>query len=365
MITITERSSEAVESSLGILLHAPRDKPTLVGAMASEILRAMIFGTALAQKNASGARTIHTTRLMASARRAIDLVWPGSSGDSVGSVDVCGAMLDSLALLGDVANTGQGQRLATPLRIVVPHEGPSCLVVGSAPVPVVRKMIGNEPRCAGPTRFLGQRVLDKSGNRDIAQSVDAWLGHVAPLEPWTAQILAVHKARMDLMQDTSADQLEIYAPDLLQKERRPGRWIAAGDVHRPIEGIRLCQPQMRYARSYDTPHYLVEFDFKNGTLVQRRSVQIRRDLTLRLRFGLDVVLGTPRDFSIADDGETFRIDRPLQLPEPEQRIYALGWNDRRAGIADRLVFHKDAMPILRHALNRLSITPSITPRSRS
>jgi hypothetical protein len=267
-----------------------------------------------------------------------------------------------MGVLGDAANIGQAQWVAAPLRIVIPENGPSCLLIGTAPMPVARKTIGAEAACAGAGRFLGQRVLDKASNRDIAQSVDAWLGQFPPLTEWTAQVLGVHEARMDVTQGVSAEQLEIYAPDVLRNQRRPGRWIAAGEVNRPLDGVRLCQPQARYARNYDTPHYLAHFDFERGALSLRRSVSIRRDLTLRLRFGLDVLLSSPRDLSIVLTGQTFRIDRPTPLPQPEERVYALGWEDPMSEASDRLVFHRDALPILLHALRRLSITPSITPR---
>jgi hypothetical protein len=366
MIAIAERSSESIESSLGGFLHSSGDQCALIGAVAAEYFRAMIFGAALPLKDMSAARTIHTTRLTTGARRAIDLVWPPrTGGEHQETSDICFATLKRMGILGDATNIGQAQWLAAPLRIVIPDNSPSCLLIGTAPMAVVRKTIGTEPSCVGAARFVGQRVLDKAGNRDIAQSVDAWLGQAPPLTEWTAQVLGAHEARMDATQNVSAEQLEIYAPDVLRNQRRQGRWIAAGEINRPLEGVRLCQPQTRYARSYDTPQYLAHFELKNGALSLRRSVLIRRDLTLRLRFGLDVLLNSPRELSIVLTGQTFRIDRPTPLPYPEERIYALGWEDQASQAPERLIFHRDALPVLLHALRRLSLTPSITPRISS
>ena len=366
MITIAERNGESIESSLGGFLHSSGDKRVLIGTMAAEYFRAMIFGAALPLGDNSVARTIHTTRLTTSARRAIDLIWCRSDrGDQSDPPDVCTATLKRMGILGDATNIGQAQWIAAPLRIVIPENSPSCLLIGTAPMPVARKTIGAEPGCAAAARFLGQSVLDKPSNRDITQSVDAWLGQFPPLTEWTAQVLGFHEARMDVTHGVSAEQVEIYAPDLLRKQRRPGRWIAAGEINHPLEGVRLCQPQMRYARSYDTPQYLAHFEFERGALSLRRSVSIRRDLTLRLRFGLDVLLTSPRDLTIVLTGQTFRIDRPTPLPSPEERVYALGWEDHTSEAPDRLVFHKEALPTLLHVLRRLSITPSITPGTSS
>lgn len=369
MTAVTQRSAENIESSLFRMWRCVADPSALVGATVAEHLRAMIYGASLPQKDTTAARTVHTTRLMTSARRVVELTWPRhalrtatSDGQSATS-DVCSTTLHRLETLGDALDTGQGQWIAAPLRIVAPDDSPTCLLVGAAPATAARQMTGAEVVCAGATRFVGNEALRAPGNRDITQSVDAWLGEMPPLPEWTAQVLVAHEARMELMQDLSADQLEIYAPDVLRSQRRPGRWIAAGQIGRPLDGVRLCRPQWRYARSYDMPQYLAHFEFRNGALSLRRSASIERDLTLRLRFGLDMLLHTPRELSIVHAGQTFRIDRRLALPQPEERIYALGWEDRNVSEPpDRLIFHRDALPIVMHALRRLSITPSLTPR---
>jgi hypothetical protein len=57
-----------------------------------------------------------------------------------------------------------------------------------------------------------------------------------------------------------------------------------------------------------------------------------------------VLLNTPRELSIVHAGQTFRIDRRLALPQPEERMYALGWEDRNVSKpSDRLIFHRDAL----------------------
>jgi hypothetical protein len=372
MIAVTQRSAEYIESSLSRSWHCVTDPSALIGATIAEHLRAMIYGASVPQRVANAARTVHTTRLMASVRRIVELTWPrharraGMPEGQATTPDICSVILQNLGTLGDAVDTGQGQWIAAPLRIVAPADCPVCLVVGAAPISVVRQIAGVDVLCVGAARFIGGAVLRTPESRDITQSVDAWLGEAQPLAEWTEQILSAHEARMDVLQGLSAEQLEVYAPDVLRSQRRSGRWIAVVQIGRPLDGIRLCQPQDRFARSYDKPHYLAHFEFRNGALSLGRCAEIKRELTLRLRFGLDALLNTPRELPIVNAGETFRINRPLKLPEPEERIYALGWKDlSNAEPDEKLVFHRDALPIITHALQRLLITPSITPRSSS
>jgi hypothetical protein len=233
------------------------------------------------------------------------------------------------------------------------------LLVGAATAQAVHRTLGVPPTCAGTSRFVGAAVFEAQGNEDLVVSVDSWLGHQQPLAAWTAQVLSHHEGRMDTVEGLSAEHLELYAPDVIQAQRRPGRWIPAGQIGRPLDEPRLCRPQDRYARNWDRPFYLAHFGFKDGALTLRRTAPVSRDLTLRLCFGLDILLQTPRRVSIVRQRDTFWMDRPLMLPQPEARVYALGWKDAAQDSPDRLTFHADAMPFVVHALQRLAVTPTI------
>ena len=168
---------------------------------------------------------------------------------------------------------------------------------------------------------------------------------------------------MEQSHGLSVEQLELYAPDILRSQQRTGRWIPAGNVGRTIDGMRLCRPRDAFARNYSRPHFLARFDFKDGALTLRSSASIAHEMTLRLRFGLDLLLNSPRRVSIITSALTFTIERPSPLPYPESRVYALGWNDpTAAAISERLAFRSSAMPFVLHALQRLSITPHIAQR---
>jgi len=370
MIAIAQRRFEEAEADLARAWQCIDDKAALAGATAAEHMRALIYGAAVAQRDASAMRTVHTTRLLTAARRSIEFLWPGytvrenAPDGPAAKPDLCADTLQRMDTLGDAVNTGGGHWIAAPLRLVASDDTRRYLLVGAAPAPAAHQRLGIMPACAGPSRFVSQHVLDARGTDDLVQPIDAWLGEEQPLDRWTAQVLAGHEARMEAVQDLSAEQLDIYAPDVARSQRRSGVWVPAGQIGRALDGVRLCRPQDRYRRSYDPPYCLAHFDFKSGALSLRRCASVSRDLTLRLRFGLDVQMNTPRPLTIAMSGATFSIDRPLSLPLPEARVYSLGWQDRNETEAsEKLVFHADALPFLVHALRRICISPSIMHRS--
>lgn len=306
---------------------------------------------------------------MTNARRAVDLTWSrDTTNDSsfepqTAETDVCTPTLEWMRVLGDAAAVGHGQWIATPLRIIALEGVNDCLVVGSTPIAALRHNHGLPVACAGVSRFTSIKSLTRAEHHAIVQSMDDWLGPSTPLSVWTAQVLATHNSLMEQSYGLSVEQLELYAPDILRSQQRTGRWIPAGHVGRAIDGVRLCRPRGAFARSYNRPHFLARFDFEDGELSLRSSSSIAHEVTLRLRFGLDLLLNSPRRISITASAQTFAIERPSLLPDPENRVYALGWSDLTADeTSERLTFSNCAMPFVLHALQRLSITPHIAQR---
>ena len=358
MIGITQRRIADVEASLCREWHGVRDPAALASTLAAEHMRSLIYGATVTHLRAGVAPSIHTGRLLASARRAVGLVWP-QYAHRPPAPDICAVTLDQMGTVGDAVDAGSGQWLATPLRLVAPEDGSRHLLVGAAPAQAAHRPLGVPPTCAGTSRFVGAAVFKQKGNDDLVVSMDTWLGHQKPLAAWTAHLLAHHESHMETVEGLSAEHLELYAPDVIQTQRRAGRWIAAGQIGRPLDGLRLCRPQDRYARNWERPFYLAHFGYKQGVLTLRRTAPVTHDLTLRLCFGLDTMLQTPRRVSIERQRETFSIDRPLMLPQPEARVYALGWKQTPQDNLDRLTFHADALPFVVHALQRLAVTPTI------
>lgn len=359
MIALVQRSIDEAGASLRHEWRGILDRAALAGTLAAEYMRALIYGAAAGHRGAGPVPSIHTARLLASARRAVELLWPEYAHRPPAS-DICTVTLEQMEAIGDAARIGSGQWLGAPLRIVAPKDGYRYLLVGAAPAQAVYRTLGVPPTCVGTSRFVGAEVFEAQGNEDIVVSVDAWFGHQQSLAPWTAQVLFHHEGRMDTVEGLSAEHLELYAPDVIQAQHRTGRWIPAGQIGQPLDGPRLCRPLDRYARNWDRPFYLAYFGFKDGALTLRRTAAVNRDFALRLRFGLDVVLKTPRRVSIVRQHDTFWIDRPLMLPQPEARVYGLGWKRAAQDSPDRLTFHADAMPFVLHALQRLAVIPSIT-----
>lgn len=362
MIAVEERHHDTVEAHLVQALNCVPDRSALASATVAEHMRASLYGANAVRR--SPVPTVHTTRLMINARRVAELTWPSLCGPGSEPSDVCDATLRNMESLGDAVDIGHGHWLATPLRLVAPSTASQYLLLGAAPAPAAKNVLKTTVTCAGASRFVGSQCLNISENRDFVQSIDAWLGDAQPLQLWTAQVLASHEARMEETRGMSADQLELYAPDILRRQRRTGRWLPAVDVDGALDGVRLARPRGAFAREYDRPYCLVHLGFKDGAPSLLRSASIAHGLTLRLRFGLDALLNTPRRTSIVMSAQTFAIDKPGALPEAESRVYALGWRDYASPEpTDRLTFHAYALPFVVHALQRLCITPTSAQRS--
>jgi hypothetical protein len=372
MIALSEHPLKQTEANIARALQCAAGRPAVASAVAAEHIRAMLYGACVLRTDSNTESTIHTTRLLTNARRVVDLTWPrdptreGASEPQTAESDLCSTTLERMYVLGDAADVGRGQWIATPIRIVALDGANDCMVLGSAPIAALKHSLGLPIACAGASRFTGIKSLTKPEHRAVTHSMDDWLGPSTPLSAWTAQVLAIHDSRMEQSHGLSVEQLELYAPDILRSQQRTGRWLPTGHVGRAIEGVRLCRPRGAFARSYSRPHFLARFDFKDGALSLRSSASIEHELTLRLRFGLDLLLNSPRRISITASALTFAIEHRSPLPDPENRVYGLGWDDPTAAVpSDRLIFSNGAMPFVLHALQRLSINPHIAQRQIS
>jgi hypothetical protein len=357
VISIDQPSREAVEASLATRLRGVRQTLAIAGAVVADHIRAGLYGAV----SSDNAQTIHTTCLLSNARRALNLTWPDALSNATereGNREFCTDILDRLSQLGDAWHAGNGQWIGTPLRLVSAEGSKRFLVLGSMPHSLVERRLNASVSCSGVTRFADSTEVS---TKSIEQSVDPWLGTIQPLSDWTTDIVEQSASRMSEVGGLSADQLEIYAPDILRSQRRPNRWIAADEVSRALPEIRLCRPKRGYSAQYDRPYYLAHFSFEGGSLTLQRQAAIPRSISLRLRFGLDIRLDVPRRIQLTASQDTFCVDRPQLLPDPESRVFALGWPDRSGGAGtQRLVFHGDALPFVLHALRRLSVSPKIT-----
>lgn len=359
MITMAHRELDDVEARLCYEWHGIRDSAAIASTLAAEHMRALIYGAYADHRQLSApAPSIHTARLLASARRAVGLLWP-KYGHDPSKPDVCEVMLDSMKALGDVVDIGSGQWLAAPLRIVAAEDRSGYLILGAAPAAVIHQALGVAPIYAGASRIVDAEGLDAKTNYDLVLSLDTWLGHHQSLVSWTAKLLTHFESQMKALEGLSTEHLELYAPDVMQAQRRSGRWIAARQVSHALTGPRLCRPLERYSPKWGRPSYLAHFEHAEGGLTLRRAVQVPADTTLRLRFGLDTTMRTPRRIAITWEGDTFSIDRPLMLPSPEGRIYALGWSAPGESTPDCLRFHAKAMPFVVHALQRIHVSLAI------
>ena len=112
MISIAPHRTDEVEENLARTFQCAGGKAALAGAVAAEHMRALIYGAAVAQRDV-GARTVHTTRLMTSARRVVELSWPQRANRTTADApaatpDLCSDILQRMETLGDAVDTGEG-----------------------------------------------------------------------------------------------------------------------------------------------------------------------------------------------------------------------------------------------------------------
>jgi hypothetical protein len=350
------------EADLQRLFHCGTGGGGLAIATAAEHLRSTLYGAAMLRSNRHASAKVHTTRLLSNARRVLDLMMP-SDRNGTGSGrdhdnDFAAIALNALGQIGDAVDTGNGQWLGGPTRLLAVEGVQNLLLIGSLPHALAEQVLGHPVFCAGASRVVDAQACSRNGIDDVVIPMTVWFGSQTNLALWTEAVLADHATRMRDENGSPVDQLEIYAPDVLRSQRRPGRWIPADQTGSTIDGIRLCRPRMDRAQRYNLPHFLGMFEFREGHLVMRRYVTIAHELTLRVRFGLDQRLRAPRAFAITLDKQVFVIDKPPRLPEPEQRIYAFGWEEH-SGEIHRHAFDLRVLPFVLHTLKGLLITPTI------
>jgi hypothetical protein len=364
-LALTALTEEDVWRELAERFASPPDREALLRALISEHMRALVFAGAIRSAEFEIPQRAHTTRLTASARRNLA---PLSSDvlSLADGEDVASLTLAAMAELGDVVNIGGGLWLAAPLRFIASSNTEDLILVGGIPRESVESDTGCPLSLAGASRFI---LSPDAGNRKSlaasVQPIDAWLGPVEPIAAWTESVLAAHRQRLSAPEEISADQLEIYAPDIARQQRGSGFWLPISRIARALPGPRLCRPLQAFARAWARPHYLGLFDYKGGALVLRQSALVEYDISRRLQFGFDQLLSTSRNVPVAVAAKTCTLDLRFGLPTPEARVLSLGWQRRpvRPQTRHSWTFHRAAAPFVCHALRRLGVTPTITLRS--
>lgn len=357
-LSLIPRSKDEIEKALILDFFCPAFPAALQRALAAEHIRAGVY-SASASAITGGSQRVHTTRLMTNMRKNLGGFWVRSQEGNQ-TEDPYRTVIDDLNLIGDVVDTGGGFWIAAPLRLVDTNDPEMLLVFGGAPKEVVQAIFGARVECAATARFVRRAHLRSTAvTLDAVQSVDAWLGFAEPLAAWTQRSISFYVRQFSPLEVTSADALEIYAPDLYRDQRKVGRWMSASEIHHTLPEPRLCRPRAVHARTFDRPYYLGLFDYQHDDLVLRRSAQVSYEVSRRLRFGLDDRLKTARTATLSVGEEICFLDLRYALPEPENRVLALGW----PGAGTTRAFHRAVMPAVLHALRRLSIDFTIIPEA--
>ncbi len=350
-LMLTKISSQNAHAVIARELGGSFGDIPLRRSLAADHIRSALYANAALAIEHNLLPAVHTSRLLTSVRKTLDLLWPGTATehlrDSASTGGVAQQTLNCLNELGDIVDTGGGYWLGTPLRLV--RSGGGVLAIGAVPNAVLKTLVGTLPIYAGISRFAELR------SKQLAEqtiSVSEWLGRLQEIRTWTKNLLDQHEQKMQSGNDIPADQLEIFAPDLLTPSQR-NPWIQAQAINRPLASIRLCRPISTVTYAWARPFFLSHFRILAGELVISRSVRVEYSFTRRLRFGLSALYGRSPSVSGTTSGELVELEMPLALPDPEARVTALGWpalSNPRCTVFPRL-----AIPFLTEVLGRLGV----------
>jgi hypothetical protein len=356
-VAFAKRSTGEVKKFASEALQCVDEELALQHAFASEHIRSALFGNAIVNHGGTSISPVHSTRLLTTARKNLNLLWPGVGNvrGATATGDVAQHVLDHMATLGEIHDIGGGLWISTPLRLIGEDINKPFLIVGAAPSSVIKDLAGASPICAGAGRFI---VLPPSHHQRLAShivSMNEWLGGSESIGSWTQRLLKNFERRIVSSSEIDADHLEIYAPDLFKAQGKLGRWMSIRKTSTPVSGLRLCRPLAKYAQEWDRPYYLAFFNSRSGETRAAGSIRIPYDLTLRLRFGLDELLAAKRTVIVNLYADFCEIELPYWLPKPEDRVLALGWSIPSK--PERIRIHALALPFLNHIFSRLSILP--------
>lgn len=362
-VSLLQKSSSEVLGGLGRQLNCIDDPAAIRRALAAEHIRAATY-SASGYGDADEFSALHTTRLMTVLRHNLDGVWRVPTAETAArptgapSENLYRPILDDLRNIGDLADLGGGFWIGTPSRLVEMSDPELLLVIGGAPTRAIETAFGARVESAAAARFVRRTQINRSA-LECLQRVAIWLGSPEPLPDWTRRVVSAHERRLSNPEETSADALEIYVPDIFRDQRKQGRWMRAADIRQPFAQLRLCRPRASFAAAWDRPYYLGLFGYRQGGLTLKRSAPVSYDLTRRLRFGLDEQLQVRRSAGIRVDGDTCTLDLRYPLPEPESRVLSLSW-PAPDGKEQAYRFHAAALPTLIDVFRSLYIEATIS-----
>lgn len=351
-VSITLTPPAQVEQNLRSRLGNMGVWPSLLRALISGQLRAACY----ASQSGAQAELVHTSRLAAITRRNLESLL----GETTDGEDPVLQALDDLSRLGDLFTPGQGQWVPAPPRLVRSPDGPFALVLGAW-----GEMPKGPVSAEGVARYVTSASVGAGAPAHIEQTVDQWLGVGEPLLDWTGRLLRVATRKL-VAADIEAQHLEVFAPDQFRAEGRYGWWVPVGQLTKAHAGLRLCRPAKDRAASYDRPYHLAELSVESGTCLLRRSTTVAYAHARRLRYGLEATMGVPRVIRATSAGRFFEVEVPLDFPEPEARVSALGWPKQAQSSSPKRVlqFPLQALEFVRFAFERLLVDFRLDDKER-
>ena len=354
-------------SRLASILACASEPAAVRDAVLAEYIRACVYQPYYWLDEWGPPRSTHTTRIFSALTRDIAFLstdteyfpCPRTHDDDP---DHSASVLRNLSRIGDVVGLGDGFWAPAPVRIVKATGGRSdaLLITGGVPFELLQIKFAARVSSVGCARFLH---LDGGGLRRLRaqgelQSIQDWLGGPSEnLRLWTRRVLASLTAGLSSMETIEATDCEIYVPDSLPNKPPQRNWLPIRELPVLPRDWRLCRPPASKSASYDRPTYLVLLRDAGGQAAFQKLVLVPADVRRRFMFGFDQVKGVRRTVRIEDRGPIFRAKIPFGLPEPEDRLLALGWPAGH-GFSE---FSTYLLPFFIEILNRLYVDATLTP----
>ncbi len=323
-----------------------------VRVLASEHIRTLVYINTIKHFAGMG-ELIHTSRILSNLKANLSYL---SQGNESSIVELHQGILEEARLFGDACDIGGGRWISAPLNFFETPNSNFLLTIGTTPSALFQELLNISPIPVGMGRLVPKSIAQQATKHGIVSSFDRWIGEYGPLKSWTEAIIAsIFKSRSEI-DAPPHEALEVYDPTVAHARGVRGRWAQLDEVDGSVIGPRLVRPRIGYAKIWDRPYYLAQFDMCCGTLKLKQLAKIPRPLVYRLCFGFDLLLGTRRTGEYIGRDTSIVLELRFGLPEPHNRVTSLAEKIEKLGSQHTaFTFALEAWPFVQAAMADIGV----------